>query len=115
MVFCGLPVHSGPNLLPKFPYKLCHKAGITLEVPCSLEATDPSLVWLKKYLLPQLNKWALAQNIKDSSESCETGLPLKSHALISTEKYAEVYQKLKTKYGRQMVKVLVDNNALSCS
>lgn len=104
-VFAGLPVQNGLSLLPKFPYKLWHKTGVTLGVPSSLKITDPSLVWLKKCLLPQLQKWALAQNIEDGSESVETGLPTKSHALISTEKYAEVYQNLKSKYGREMVKI----------
>lgn len=103
--FMGLPVQQGVCLVPKFPYKLVFKSSISLQVPANQDIADPSLLWIKNNLLPQLNKWSLSHNVKDEAESSDFGLALKSHGLISTEKYAEVYQTLKAKYGQQMVKV----------
>lgn len=106
----------GLGLLPKFPYRLNHGGSVSLEVLTDQDECDPSLVWLKKQLLPQLHKWIFSHHDKDESEASDTCLPKASHTLISTEKYAHLYQDLKNKYGQQMVKVSIyffGNNVLS--
>lgn len=102
---CGFPVQNGTSLLPKFPYRLKHDSNISIEVPRNQENSDPSLMWLKNNLLPQLQKWASSFTVKNDSDSLGIGHPLKSHGLICNEKYTEVYQNLKMKYGQQIVKV----------
>lgn len=102
--FVGFYNQDGMSLVPKFPYKLCHRENVTLEVLSGQDESEPSLIWLKQQLLPQLQKWGRSQPV-DDSEGCNTGLPRESHTLISAEKYAQVYQTLKEKYGQQMVKI----------
>ncbi|KAK3919624.1 putative tRNA (uracil-O(2)-)-methyltransferase [Frankliniella fusca] len=106
-LFVGLPLSQGVSLLPKFPYRLRYdNAKINLELLFDQAISDPSVMWLRSHLLPQLRKWASSHRVHDTAfEKSDTVLPFKSHGLISTEKYAEVYQNLKAKYGQQMVKM----------
>lgn len=106
-LFIGLPVVQGVSLVPKFPYRLHYdSANINLELLHDQDISDPSVLWLKSHLLPQLQKWASShRDHNDDSDNSDVVLPVKSHGLISAEKYVELYQTLKAKYGQQMVKI----------
>ena len=60
---------------------------------------ESSLVWLKKNVLPKVAKW--------STEVSEDGFVEErgSLQLIDVAEYNEVYQRLKIKYGKPLVKV----------
>lgn len=60
--------------------------------------SDFSIEWLKQKLFPCILKWAR------SSDSERTSIPLASLNLVSAEKYAKLYCKLKEKYGTKLIK-----------
>lgn len=54
-----------------------------------------SVAWLSKHMLPRLAKWM---------QESETGVFKHSLSLIAVDEYASLYQKLKQKYGKNLVK-----------
>ncbi|CAD1471182.1 unnamed protein product [Heterotrigona itama] len=56
-----------------------------------------SVEWLKQKLFPRMLKWAV------SGDSERTSTPLSSLNLVSAEKYADLYCKLKEKYGKKLI------------
>lgn len=62
------------------------------------DKTSKSFIWLAETVLPQIVKWA-----EESSESLQHNQA--SLSLVSNEKYYSKYNELKSKYGKEMVKV----------
>ncbi|XP_046422260.1 probable tRNA (uracil-O(2)-)-methyltransferase [Neodiprion fabricii] len=97
---------SKQSLGPKWSYRLEHDA-----VLCKLSlyvdgnenvCKDSSFKWLKDQFFPRFVKWA-------NSDSPGSSLISGSLNLISAEKYAILYNKLKLKYGTAMVKIWPEN------
>ncbi|KOX79251.1 putative tRNA (uracil-O(2)-)-methyltransferase [Melipona quadrifasciata] len=65
--------------------------------------SDFSIEWLKQKLFPCILKWAV------SGDSKRTSIPLSSLNLVLAEKYAELYCKLKEKYGKQLIENWPEN------
>lgn len=63
---------------------------------------DLSIEWLKKKLLPCILKWA-------RNETGIIQIPVSSLNLVSTEKYAKLYCKLKEKYSTKLIKNWPEN------
>lgn len=59
------------------------------------------MLWLEKTVLPQVIKWFNEEN-SGSIQVCSESL-----SLVSKCKYYEKYNSLKTKYGVEMVKVIL--------
>lgn len=60
--------------------------------------SDFSIEWLKQKLFPCILKWARSSDLE------RTSIPLTSLNLVSAEKYAKLYCKLKEKYGTKLIK-----------
>lgn len=78
--FTSVSVHQPNNIMPDF-----------------------SIEWLKQKLFPCILKWAV------SGDSKRTSIPLSSLNLVSAEKYAELYCKLKEKYGKKLIENWPEN------
>lgn len=63
---------------------------------------DKSRDWLKSKFLPRLIKWMM-------NENDNVGPKINSLSLVSAEKYTLLYNRLKEKYGIEMVKVWPEN------
>ena len=68
--------------------------------------SDFSVEWLKQKLFPCILKWAVSSG--DCSKR-RTSIPLSSLNLVSAEKYAELYCKLKEKYGKKLIENWPEN------
>lgn len=89
--------HSlGTNFIYKIHYE---KEGIISMFIKEVDDDDSheSIVWLNKKLFPRLMKWIKNEQIKNS-------FIINSLSLVSSEKYAKLYNELKIKYGAAMVK-----------
>ncbi|XP_046741159.1 probable tRNA (uracil-O(2)-)-methyltransferase [Diprion similis] len=97
---------SKQSLGPKWSYRMEHDAvlsKLSLYVDGKEEVCeDSSFKWLKEQFFPRFVKWA-------NSDSPGSSLISGSLNLISAEKYAILYNKLKIKYGTEMVKVWPEN------
>ncbi|KAK2584205.1 hypothetical protein KPH14_006626 [Odynerus spinipes] len=91
----------GTNILYKISYD---KAGI---ISMYIQKTNDlnshkSIDWLKEKLFPRVMTWIKNEHVNNSFIT-------KSLSLISPEKYANLYNELKTKYGTAMVKMWPEN------
>nr|CAD7446095.1 unnamed protein product [Timema bartmani] len=88
-----------PSVCVSFPYSLHLEDGnITVYVrEASLE--ERSAIWLKEHLLPRLVRWADSATPGHSSPSAT------SLSLVPVQEYNTLYQHLKKKYGKEMVKI----------
>lgn len=87
------------SLGPRFAYMLQHdEDGYTSVSAYQMDSPprDSSIEWLEKMLFPRILKWA-----KSDIKSRTTHLP--SVNLVSAEKYAELYWKMKEKYGAKLI------------
>ncbi|XP_069668963.1 probable tRNA (uracil-O(2)-)-methyltransferase [Periplaneta americana] len=96
-----------PNLSPHFPYSFCYeeeKRNITLKIGNDIKSA--SVTWLKEQLFPKIIKWA---DTAETGEKENTGLVSASLNLVPIDKYCQMYQHLKKKYGAEMVKIWPEN------
>lgn len=91
-----------PSINPKVNYSLClTTTGICMSCfkAGDKEDGESSTVWLKKNVLPKVVKWASEVSEDGSVDDCG------SLRLIDIAEYNEVYQMLKIKYGKPLVKI----------
>ncbi|XP_014481430.1 PREDICTED: probable tRNA (uracil-O(2)-)-methyltransferase isoform X2 [Dinoponera quadriceps] len=95
-------VQGKQSLGPSAAYSVQHREyGSTCINIHRSEDCDKSRDWLRSRLLPRLIKWMLSENV---------GRPkINSLSLVSAEKYTLLYNRLKEKYGTEMVKVWPEN------
>ncbi|XP_077291431.1 putative tRNA (uracil-O(2)-)-methyltransferase isoform X2 [Arctopsyche grandis] len=87
-------------LSPNYPYSLVFASNrIQLQIPTKVLDDDPSAKWLNEKLLPRILKWASSDVVNNN------GITDGSIILVSREEYNDLYQKLKIKYGVEIVKV----------
>lgn len=91
----------GPNVIYNIQH---HEYDFVCMNVRKLEERDygKSCEWLKSKFLPRLMKWMICQNngVKPKVDSL---------SLVSVEKYTLLYNRLKEKYGTEMVKVWPEN------
>jgi hypothetical protein len=93
-----------PNLTLSFPYSFYYqeeKKEIVLAIKTENNVCVSSVEWMKGHLFPKMIKWAETADIKNENN----GLVTSSLTLVNVAKYSKLYQKLKRKYGLQMVQV----------
>lgn len=93
---------TSPLALPAYRISITQEEILASDdVSCTFElfnvaAGEGSFEWLANVLLPKLASWAV---------TLMTPLDKRSENLVDKEQYAEKYQDLKVKYGREIVKV----------
>ncbi|KAK3861311.1 hypothetical protein Pcinc_032691 [Petrolisthes cinctipes] len=91
-----------PSLGPRIHYSFTKtNTGVALSWFTKEGETEnnPSLAWVQQKVLPKVVKWAT--EVKEDSEVEDKG----SLRLIRVQEYNQLYQKLKAKYGKQLVKM----------
>ncbi|PSN39820.1 hypothetical protein C0J52_18429 [Blattella germanica] len=94
---------EGKHVIPSFPYSICYVAK-EREICLKLKAEDNvnvvSKEWLKDQFFPKLVKWAETAECENEEKQGTSSLKL-----IDMIKYSQLYEKLKRKYGPEMLKV----------
>ncbi|XP_076244281.1 putative tRNA (uracil-O(2)-)-methyltransferase [Calliopsis andreniformis] len=100
------PLHADKRPLgPKNEYMIHREESGHVSISMNqLEnsVSDPSIEWLEKKLYPCILKWM-------KSETKTSSKPLSSLSLVSREKYANLYCKLKEKYSTDLIKNWPEN------
>jgi hypothetical protein len=95
---------NGPSVVPCFPYVFSYlgeKREIHLNIIIEDEVESASKNWLKQTLFPKFIRWAETAKISHEDGSSTTS----SLSLVDIVEYNQLYQKLKKKYGPEMLKV----------
>ncbi|CAG9114705.1 unnamed protein product [Plutella xylostella] len=91
------PLGISQTLSPDFSFSVQLKEkNIFLKAEC--DEDSKSFQWLSETVLPQLIKWGEETGGRDPNKQ-------ESLSLVSNENYYRKYNELKTKYGKEMVKI----------
>ncbi|XP_041976973.1 probable tRNA (uracil-O(2)-)-methyltransferase [Aricia agestis] len=93
------PEDRGQTLCPNFSYTF-YSNGKSLDVKSDCDPDDKRWLWLKKTVVPQVTKWAHEDARGHTSSMCKESLMLVSH-----DEYYELYNELKLKHGKELVKI----------
>ncbi|EFN89724.1 probable tRNA (uracil-O(2)-)-methyltransferase [Harpegnathos saltator] len=91
----------GPNTAYSIQYHECGTTSISMQKTEDRDYSK-SCDWFRSKFLPRFIKWMM-------SENNNVGPKISSLSLISAEKYTMLYNRLKEKYGTEMVKVWPEN------
>lgn len=105
VIYIGESPNSGPSIHPRMSYSLSRMdENVCLSILTELskveqEKEDPNISWLRKNVLPKVCKWAL--DVSDDGVVEDRG----SICLVNMQEYTQLYQELKIKYGKPLVKM----------
>lgn len=91
----------GPNAAYKVQHQEYSSTCISIHKSEGDRDSGKSSDWLRSKFLPRLIKWMMNED--------SVGPKISSLSLVSAEKYTSLYNRLKEKYGTEMVKVWPEN------
>ncbi|XP_076363101.1 putative tRNA (uracil-O(2)-)-methyltransferase isoform X2 [Tachypleus tridentatus] len=100
-----LKIGAVHKVVPNFTYRITHTEQERISVDILLEDINsdvegnPAVSWLQVNVLPKLVKWAT------NKQNSSSNPVIPSLSLVPVEAYNKVYQQLKIRYGKKLIKL----------